>query len=61
MSVITSRKKPVVAHVRKLINSRAYRRECGEFVCDGRKLFDEAVRNGAKIHTVLKLEGVKID
>ena len=41
---ITSRQNPLVGHIRRLNASRAYRRERGEFVCDGPKLLAEALR-----------------
>ena len=46
---ITSRQNPLVGHIRRLNASRAYRRERGEFVCDGPKLLAEALRWGAEI------------
>ena len=53
MERITSRKNPLVVHMKKLGSSRAYRDEHREFICDGIKLLNEAVRNGARITTVL--------
>ena len=50
---ITSRKNPRVAHFKKLAVSGDYRRECGEFVCDGDKLLREALKWGAEIHEVM--------
>ena len=46
MELLTSRKNPLIAHVRKLVSSGAYRQETGAFVCDGRKLFGEALQYG---------------
>lgn len=43
----------MAAHIRKLNTSRAFRREMGEFVCDGPKLLEEALRWGGRITTVL--------
>ncbi|MBR7081635.1 MAG: RNA methyltransferase [Oscillospiraceae bacterium] len=40
-------------HIKKLGASAAYRRECGETVCDGRKLLSEAASHGIEIKTVL--------
>ena len=37
---ITSRKNPLLEHVRKL-DSAAYRRQTGTFLCDSPKLVDE--------------------
>ena len=53
MDVLTSRKNPLIAHLRKLGADRAYRAQCGEFLCDGEKLLGEAVRWGAEITAVL--------
>ena len=50
---ITSRKNPVIAHLRKLGSDRAYRQEKGEFLCDGEKLLREAIAWNAEITTVL--------
>ena len=53
MQEITSRKNPVVQHLRKLAKDRAYREACGEFLCDGQKLYEEAVRCGVEIILVV--------
>jgi len=50
---ITSRKNPKIQHIKKLGSSKSYRTESGEFVCDGAKLLDEAVSNGADITFVV--------
>ena len=50
---ITSRKNAYIAHLRALGADAAYRREHGEYLCDGRKLLDEAIQNGAAIRSVL--------
>ena len=57
MERITSRKNETVRHVRRLGADRDARRETGEFVCDGEKLLDEALRSGAEIRTVLWADG----
>ena len=41
------------AHIKKLGMSRGYRGEHGEFLCDGIKLLEEAVKSGAEILNVL--------
>ena len=61
MERITSRSNPLVAHLRKLLKDRGYRREQGEFICDGFKLLDEAMRWEARIRTVVVSEGQSID
>ena len=53
MKTITSRKNPVAMHLKKLGNSRAYREERGEFLCDGIKLLEEAVSSGIEIVSVI--------
>ena len=47
MERITSRKNPLLEHMRRL-DSAAYRRERGEFLCDSPKLVEEALRPGAQ-------------
>ena len=41
---ITSRKNPLLQHVRKLLTSRSYREKSGEYAADGVKLLEEAVK-----------------
>lgn len=57
---ITSRKNPLMTHLRKLAASRAYRRESGEYLCDGVKLLDEALKWGAAVKTAVFSEDVTI-
>ena len=53
METITSRQNRIISHVRRLGSDARYRRECGEYVCDGPKLLREALDWGAEIGTVL--------
>ena len=53
MEKITSRRNPLCMHIKKLGASRSYREACGEFLCDGIKLLEEAVKNDAEITNVL--------
>ncbi len=53
MEQITSRKNPLITHIRKLVADRAYRRDCGEFVGDGVKLLAEAVKWNAPLTCVI--------
>lgn len=46
---ITSRTNPLMAHIRRLASSRAHRYETGEFLGDGVKLLEEALRWGAEL------------
>lgn len=50
---ITSRKNPLVTQIRKLLSDRGWRRECGQFVGDGRKLLEEAARWQAPLTVVV--------
>ncbi len=56
---ITSAQNPLLRHIRKLQTSRAYREECGEFVADGWKLLDEALKWYPRLQTVIVAEGVE--
>jgi len=49
-----------MTHLRKLSSSRSYRAECGEYLCDGVKLLEEAVKWNAPIRTVVFSDGVEI-
>ena len=60
MERITSRSNQLLAHIRKLGTSRSYRREMGEFLCDGGKLLEEALRWQAPITAVVCREGAAL-
>ena len=53
MEKLTSRKNPLIRHLRLLGSDTGYRAEQGEYVLDGVKLLQEAMTFGAKINTVL--------
>ncbi|NCC68001.1 MAG: RNA methyltransferase [Clostridia bacterium] len=53
MEHITSRKNRIITHLRSLTTDAAYRRDCGEFVCDGLTTLREALANGAVLTSVL--------
>ena len=53
MERITSSQNPLLRHIRKLQNSRAYREQQREFVADGFKLLDEALKWYPKLKTVI--------
>ena len=57
MDRITSRKNAVITHLRALGAESAYRVASGEYLCDGYKLLDEAVKSGAAITSILWKEG----
>jgi TrmH family RNA methyltransferase len=61
MERITSRKNPLISHIRALLKDRSYRREKGEYVCDGVKLLEEAVKWGAALTCVLCTEGMEVE
>ena len=53
MKKLTSRRNPLFAHIKKLAADSSYRKQCGEFLCDGIKLLEEAVGCGVEIPVVL--------
>lgn len=53
MESISSRKNPYIRHVRLLAADGAYRRERGEYLCDGMKTLLEALQFGARVTSVL--------
>ena len=57
---ITSRQNPLMTHLRKLASSRSYRKKSGEYLCDGTKLLDEALKWGAPVQTAVFSDGVDI-
>lgn len=56
MEILSSRQNRIISHLRRLGADRDYRRECGEYVCDGAKLLGEALKWGAEIAAVLWAE-----
>ena len=61
MEEITSRKNPLLMKVRKLASaSRSQRKELGEYLGDGTKLLEEAVRWKAELTTVVVSAGVEV-
>ena len=59
MERITSRKNPLLEHMRRL-DSAAFRRQQGEFLCDSPKLLKEALLWGAEVRTVVATAGVDL-
>jgi TrmH family RNA methyltransferase len=53
IEAIGSRKNQYIVRLRKLAGDGAFRREQGEFVCDGIKLLQEALEKGAQVRSVL--------
>ena len=60
VEIITSRQNPLMTHLRKLASSRSYRKKSGEYLCDGTKLLDEALKWGAPVQTAVFSDGVEI-
>ena len=60
MEKITSRKNPLITHIRKLSTDRGYRRDCGEFLGDGVKLLEEAVKWDAPLTAVVVTPGTAL-
>ena len=54
---ITSRKNPLLVHIKKLAASRSYRRGCGEYLGDGTKLLEEALHGQASLSAVVVSQG----
>lgn len=57
---ITSRANPLMTHIRKLASSRAHRYETGEYLGDGVKLLEEAVRWNAALTVVVYTPGTAL-
>jgi len=58
MTKIKSRHNPICMHLKKLGINNAYRKQNGEFLCDGIKLLEEAVKCKAEIPIVLTSSNV---
>lgn len=61
MEHITSRSNPLLLHVKKLAQSGAYRRQCGEFLCDSPKLLSEALTWHVPITAVVSTDGAEVE
>ncbi len=53
MEIVTSRKNRIAAHFKRLGADAAYRRETGLYLCQGAKLYEEALAAGAGVRQVL--------
>lgn len=60
MERITSRQNPLMTRVRKLVSGRSFRRKEGEYLCDGVKLLEEALKWNAPLTTVIASEGTAL-
>ena len=54
MEIITSRQNPLFKTLRKLESDPAFRRQQGQFVCEGPKLLAEAMKWGADLELAVK-------
>ena len=61
MEKLTSRRNPVCIHLKKLGTGKSYRDEQGLFICEGHKMLDEAVKNGAVVDVVLSSKKIDTD
>jgi len=61
MEKIASRKNPICTHIKKLGKSKGYRDDYGQFLCDGRKLLEEAITAETEIVTILTSEQIAQD
>lgn len=53
MEEVYSRKNPLVVHLKKLGADGEYRRQRGEFLCEGSKLLEDALAAGVSVGSVL--------
>ncbi len=60
VETISGKHNPLLTHLRKLASSRAYRDACGEYLGDGTKLLEEALKWDAPLSTVVVSEGVAL-
>lgn len=60
MERIKSRTNPLMVRLRKLKGKRAARREEGVFLCEGPKMLREALRWGARVETVVCVQGFSL-
>ncbi len=60
MERITSRSNALMTHIRKITASRSYRRRSGEFLCDGVKMLEEALKWGAELTALVATEQVEL-
>ncbi|MEG2139119.1 MAG: RNA methyltransferase, partial [Oscillospiraceae bacterium] len=57
---ITSRQNTLMTHLRKLQTGGSYRKERGEYLCDGVKLLEEALKWQADITCVVTASSLQI-
>ena len=60
LEFITSAKNPLMQHIRRLLSSRSYREETGEFAAEGWKLLDEALHWYPQFTAVVVTQGAPL-
>ncbi len=60
MDFITSAKNPLIQHIRRLLASRSYREETGEFAAEGWKLLEEACRWYPRFTVAVVTQGARL-
>lgn len=58
---LSSRQNPLLKHIKKLRSNRAYRCEQREFLADGTKLVEEALRWSADLRVLVLAQGVAVE
>lgn len=53
MTRIESRQNATLKHLQRLRREKKYRKTCGEMLCEGGKMLEEALRSGADVRNVL--------
>jgi len=61
MEIITGKSNQLLTHLRKLSSSAAYRRDCGQFLCDGIKLAREAAQWQGELEVLVLAEGTELE
>ena len=61
MEIITGKSNQLLTHLRKLASSGAYRRSCGQFLCDGIKLAQEAAHWQGELEILILSEGTELE
>ena len=56
--IITSKQNAALVHARKLLRSRAYRQQCQEYIAEGTKLLEEALKWKAGVKMILLSEAL---
>ncbi len=60
MEQLLGKNSKLATHVRKLLSSGQYRRECSQYVCEGTKLLFDAAKSGVDIVCVIHTPGTEL-